>query len=155
MNKWSKKRFWGYAKSVEVKNCRSDWKGTGTQTRKTGNHIGNQIWKPIGIFEENWKPNAYLKQKICELQWAPKLQNLSFLAQKWKNRSKKIATTAKQKSQGPTPVHILMLTLFYISPYLKITKRIDDFENWKNAYLVHVHAVYCVGTLCSRCHYSG
>lgn len=32
-----------------------------------------------------------------------------------------------------------MLTLFYISPYLKITKRIDDFENWKNAYLVHVH----------------
>lgn len=130
MNKWSKKRFWGYAKSVEVKNYRSDWKGTGTQTRKTGNHIGNQIWKPIGIFEENWKPNAYLKQKICELQWAPKLQNLSFLAQKWKNRSKK-KNCHNRKTEIPRPYSCAYFDVNFILYFTLLEDYKKDRWFWK------------------------
>lgn len=32
--------------------------------RKTGNHITYQIWKPISILGENWKPNAKNRKSI-------------------------------------------------------------------------------------------
>ena len=53
--------FSGCSRSVEVLNCRSNRRETGTQIgqiRKTENRIGYQIRKPLVFFRENRKPNA-------------------------------------------------------------------------------------------------
>ena len=57
-------QWWIILRSVEVHNCRSDWRGTGSQIGKNENHIRYQIQKAISIFNENCKPNSK-KWKIC------------------------------------------------------------------------------------------
>ena len=48
--------FSGYSRSVEVRNCRSDRRETGTQIGqigKTENRIGYQIQEPVSIFHSD------------------------------------------------------------------------------------------------------
>ena len=92
--------FSSYSRSVEACNCCSDWRETGTQIGqigKTENHIRYQIWKPISIFYENWKPNAK-KWKIQKPKWTVKPKNWSF----WhKNRKTDLKNSLNHKTENP------------------------------------------------------
>ena len=73
------------------------------QIGKTENRIEYQIRKPVSILRENRKPNALIR-KIRKPQRPPNRKTEVFLAQKPKNRSKKLPKPQNRKSRCPSPL---------------------------------------------------
>ena len=80
------------------------------QIGKTENRIEYQIRKPVSIFRENRKPNALIR-KIRKPQRPPNRKTEVFLAQKPKNRSKKLPKPQNRKSRCPSPLSLPLLSL--------------------------------------------